>query len=613
MSREFYAHTVAGQGPGSWQTLEDHLEGVAGLASRFAAAFGSADWGRLAGLWHDLGKLQADFQTRLRGESVRVEHSGAGAALSEARFKQAGVPLAFAICGHHGGLPNHTSSVGGGPSPLRERLAENRSTLEAIQTSIPPAILEQDPPELPAFVRIDGAMDAAERARAARSAEFWTRFLFSALVDADWLDTEAFLEPARAAGRGRGASFAELKERLDAHMAGLTAGAVATPVNRARADILAACREAASHNPGLFSLTAPTGGGKTLSAMAFALDHAVRHDLRRVIVVVPYTSIIEQNAAAYRHALGVESVLEHHSNLDPEKFSEMHGEEITRKHELAAENWDLPVIVTTSVQFFESLFSNKRSRCRKLHNVARSVIILDEVQSLPPEFLLAILDALRELPAHYGCSVVLSTATQPALGKREQLPAGLEGVREILPDAPQLAAQLRRVEYEWPEPETPAVEWPDLADELAEHEQVLAVVHKRDDARALARLLEERVPGETVYHLSALMCAKHRLACIETVRDALRRGEPCRLISTQLIEAGVDLDFPVVYRALGGLDSIVQAGGRCKPRRAAGARAGGGVQGADAPASGNAFPGHAGDGGHARPHRRDGYGEPGGV
>ena len=388
------------------------------------------------------------------------------------------------------------------------------------------------------------------------------------LVDADRLDTEAFCEPKKAALRSRFSSIATLRERLDSFidqkMDSLTTIEKTTPVNLSRAEILEACRKAATLSPGVFSLTVPTGGGKTLSAMSFALNHAERHGLRRVIVVIPYTSIIEQNADVYSQALGAENVVEHHSSLDPDKKKDKYGEELTNRHELACENWDAPVIVTTTVQFFESLFSNHASRCRKIHNIARSVIVLDEVQCLPPGFLLSIVEALNELATHYGCSIVLSTATPPALAARERFETGLKGIREIVANTKELAGKLKRVEYAWPNEGAPSMTWAQLAREMVEHQQVLAVVHKRDDARNLARELKTIAPeDEPVWHLSALMCAAHRSEVLAKIKDALARGVACRVVSTQLVEAGVDVDFPIVYRALGGLDSIVQAAGRC--------------------------------------------------
>ena len=540
------------------QTLRDHLTGVAHLAEQFAEAFGSAEWGRLVGLWHDLGKYQDAFQKRLRDDTIRVEHSGAGAALAMERNPGLGLPPAFVIAAHHAGLRNRADT--------EDRAKDNGKRLAECRPRIPADIADIALPKPPDILR---PVPSGDRTAPKRSLEFWIRFLFSALVDADRLDAARFDNPADFDLRRQHESIAALRERLDGHIDGLVARISdeqrQSPVNKARAEVLDSCRQAADEKPGLFSLTVPTGGGKTLSALSFALRHAEKHGLRRVIVVIPYTSIIEQNADVYRKALGDKNVLEHHSNLDIEKQKKESEEDVARRHELATENWDAPVIVTTTVQFFESLFSNRASRCRKLHNVAKSVIVLDEVQTLPPEFLITIVDGLKELAARYGCSIVLSTATPPALSVEHGFKGGLTDVRDVIAEPARLGRALERVTYSWPEKGAEPVEWESLADTLAadDHRQVLAIVHKRKDARDLARLLQARVPKDEVIHLSALMCPAHRKDVLEEVNRRLAAGEPCRVVSTQLVEAGVDVDFPIVYRAMGGLDSIVQAAGRC--------------------------------------------------
>jgi len=550
-----------------WHSLHDHLTGTAERAAAMAREFGSAEWGYLAGLWHDLGKYQVEFQAKLGGEQIFVEHSGTGAALAFQKFKDSGIPLAFGIGGHHAGLANWVVSGSGLPTPLKERLSENQERLKRVLTDIPSSLTNQLPPEMPTFLQMHGVRDGNQRGVLKRRVEFWTRFLFSVLVDADRLDTEEFMTPSRTALRSQFASLSELKERIDCYIdhkvAGIPPGIHESSVNILRSEVLEASRDAGRQTPGAFSLTVPTGGGKTLSAMSFALRHAEHNNLQRVIVVIPYTSIIEQNAQEYRIALGVKNVVEHHANIDPVKARVKHGEEITHQHELACENWDAPVIVTTTVQFFETLLSSRPSQCRKLHNVARSVIILDEVQTLPSGFLLSILDALKELVEHYGCSIVLSTATPPALAAREGFECGLENIRPIVPGSKQFWHTMKRVEYTWPSTEDAPLDWPELAAKLAKYAQVLAVVHKRDDARILAQQLQELVPDEAIFHLSALMCPAHRLDVLAEIRKALAHGDNCRVVSTQLVEAGVDIDFPLVYRALGGLDSIVQAAGRC--------------------------------------------------
>ncbi len=553
----FYAHTLPDRPPTEWETLERHLEDVGEWAAGFASVFGAQEWGRLAGLWHDLGKYRPEFQRRLAGSGEQVEHAGLGAALAARENPTLGLPLSFVIAGHHAGLANPASRSDSGLTPLRERLATNRRRLDEVLPVVPEALRGRSLPPWPdRLARTRGDF------RSMRSLELWIRLLFSALVDADSLVTEAFERPGeRERILGDFSALPALAERLDGALQrkvdGLEEAQRASPVNRARAEVLAACRAAAELPPGSFTLTVPTGGGKTLASMDFALRHAQRWGLRRVIVAIPFTTIIDQSAEVYAQALGTQNVIQHHSALDPEKETEEERFHEQRRAR-AAENWDAPVIVTTNVQIFESLFSNRRSRCRKLHRIAGSVLLLDEAQTLPAEYLAPTLEILEELTAHYGCSILFSTATQPALARRDSLPFGLVGAREIVPDPERLARELRRVEVRWPDLDAPPTSYPELAAQLVELDRVLAVVHRRADAHELAELL----PEEGRFHLSALMCPAHRLAVLGEVKARLREGGACRLVATQLIEAGVDIDFPVVFRALGGLDSLAQAAGR---------------------------------------------------
>lgn len=556
MPSTFYAHSFEGRPPERWEPLEDHLHAVARLAAEFAGAFGAEEWGRLAGLWHDLGKYRPEFQARLLGSREQVEHAGVGAALAHAKSRDRGLPLAFVIAGHHAGLANLKSSAEGNRRPLAARLQANRAVAEALRGVFPADIVAPEVPLLPGFLL---PFDETKRLLL----EMWVRLLFSALVDADFLATEEFCRPERrlALPMNR-TSIPDLSGKLDTHLdelvAGLSPEERERPVNQRRAQVLSACRAEAARPPGLFSLTVPTGGGKTLAVLSFALRHAVKNRLERVVVGIPFTSIIEQTAAVYKKALGEDNVLEHHSALDPKAAEETNREAELRRR-LAAENWDAPVVVTTNVQLFESLFSAHPSRCRKLHRLTRSVIVLDEAQTLPPELLLPVLDVLRQLVDHYGASVVFTTATQPALGQRESLPQGLVGVHEIAPRPPELAKSLRRVTVRWPDLDAGPTAYPELAAEIAALPRVLAVVHRRADARVLA----ERLPAVGRFHLSALMCPAHRKVTLERLQEELRTGGVCRLVSTQLIEAGVDVDFAVVYRALAGVDSLAQAAGRC--------------------------------------------------
>ncbi len=424
------------------------------------------------------------------------DHSSAGAVLAERHGpKILGKLLAYAVAGHHSGLPD-------GVTDLPRRL----------QKPVPPGVALS--PEAEALLAgLPGLLLALRKRTVGFQLMFFIRMLFSCLVDADSLCTEAFMDPNRAAWRSGYPALPDLRQRLAAHMAVLAADAQPTAVNALRAEVLAACGERAAQAPGLFSLTVPTGGGKTLASLSFALNHALTHGLRRVIYVIPYTNIIEQNAAVFRMALGdlgPEAVLEHHSNFEwPDEADE--GQE-TRRARLAVENWDAPVVVTTSVQFFESLFASKRSACRKLHNIARSVVVLDEAQMLPTEYLRPCLEALRELCTNYGTSAVLCTATQPALNKGE-LPDGLDGVREIAPEPEELYARLRRTRVT----DLGSLDDAALAARLAGHDQVLCILNTRAQARGSIRSwpgsgteTTPKVPlGKTDFSIFRPACARH--------------------------------------------------------------------------------------------------------
>lgn len=546
---------------GEWivHGLEEHLREVGRLASDMAASFDGGQWAKVAGLWHDLGKYRSAFQGYIKKESGydpeahieqagrKVDHSTAGAVHAVEFNKAAGQLLAYLIAGHHAGLPDWS---GGeiGASALENRLDNARKKgylIEALQPGIPQDILS---PQI-SFSKPLGGSEALH---------LWLRMLFSCLVDADFLDTEKFMDPERTEIRQAIWSLSNLKERFDAYMAKKTRTSQVTTVNQWRATILQDCRKAGHEAPGIYTLTVPTGGGKTLSSMAFALEHAIKHQKKKIVVAIPYTSIIEQTAEQYRDIFG-EAVLEHHSNLDPDK-----AEKENARSRLASENWDAPIVVTTNVQLLESLFAARTSRCRKLHNLVNTVIIIDEAQLLPPDYLQPVLDALRLLTEHYGVTLLLSTATQPALGTvkdpfgRKTVLRGLDARKEIISDVDGLFCALSRVDVETPADMNQRTTWEELAADLSEHPRVLAIVNSRKDARELCR----QMPEGTI-HLSAQMCGQHRSEVIARIKQRLKSGEPVRVISTQLVEAGVDLDFPVVYRALAGLDSIAQAAGRC--------------------------------------------------
>ncbi len=587
---EFIAHVRRNpNGDCVTQSLEDHLNAVAKSAGEFAATFGNKDWGELLGYWHDLGKFLPAWQSYLARETGcneeahiegignRPNHSSAGAVLAfdKVQSLHPGIHkiarlIAYGIAGHHAGLPDaEAPSIG---ADLANRVYKNPLdgilNLEEIQKikELPEAkrFLEMDIPQSsPCVIKKSGGLEAGKE-----YIHLWQRMLFSCLVDADFLDTEKFMDEERSAPRGKYLQLEVLKERFNTFMQEERAD---TPINKKRNGILNECRSKASSKPGFFSLNVPTGGGKTLSSMAFALEHALRHHKNRIIMAIPYTSIIEQTAKVFKYGaddndeiskrmetgkvlFGEDQVVEHHSNLDPDKEDS--------KSRLATENWDAPIIVTTNVQLFESLFASRTSSCRKLHNLVNSVIILDEAQMLPPEYLRPILSVLRGLVEHFGVTVVLMTATQPALeGQIGSAPNSFEGLTNVTPiidDPDELARHFHRVKISIPPDLNERSEWADIAAQLKKHDQALCIVNTRTDCRKLHELM----PEGTI-HLSANMCGEERSEIISEIKIKLRNNDPVRVISTQLVEAGVDIDFPVVYRALAGLDSIAQAAGRC--------------------------------------------------
>jgi len=518
--------------------LRLHLDASSALARGFAEDWGAEDLVALAALWHDLGKHSPEFQAMIHavGESGhlegsadfrkrKVDHSSAGALHACQTLGEPGLQAAFIIAGHHAGLADFR-----GPSGLEERLSSAQPLLEAASINAPPDILavgKSHPPQRP------------------RQADpsLWIRMASSAVFDADFLDTEEYFNADRTETRHGWATLAELSSRLDVRLAEFAGKDGA--VDRVRAQVLTACRQAAHEDPGLHTLSVPTGGGKTLSSLAFAIDHARHNGLRRVIYAVPFTSIIEQTADVFRSALGDDAVLEHHSALDPADP----GRENNRSR-LASENWDAPIIVTTTVQLFESLFAYRTSRLRKLHNIAKSVIVLDEAQAIPVGVLRPVTTVLKELVTTYKATVVLCTATQPAL---HAVFKDLPPVREIAPGL----EMPERVQVEFPKAGERR-SWADIAAAMAAEPQALAIVNSRADCRTLHGLLP---PG--AIHLSTWQCAAHRAELLRALKDNLKAGKPVRVAATSLIEAGVDISFPAVFRALAGLDSIAQAAGRC--------------------------------------------------
>ena len=538
---ETIAHVRAGDL--AVQTNEEHLQGVAKLAAKFAAEFGMAEWGRVLGLLHDKGKEKIAFQQHIVKESglnpnVKVggdyRHAYVGALIAKKVFPQQHLLMDNALMGHHRGL------------------YDNGEMNEVMKSEIPDDVSVES---------IDAHLDIPRLGKP-QDIHHLQRMLYSCLVDADYLDTEAFMQPEQSKQRGRYDSLAVLEEKLDEYLSKLKKDAPDTEVNRIRNEVQQCCIKESDNKPGFFSLTVPTGGGKTLASVLWAIKHAVRNNLNRIIIAIPYTSIITQTASVLRNIFGEENVLEHHSNVDGSKLND---KELTDRLKLATENWDYPIIVTTNVQFFESLFSNKPSDCRKLHNIAKSVLIFDEVQTLPIDFLQPIVDTFDTLKRVFGASILFTTASQPVLsgeimGTNPFVSfEGLSEIREIIPQEANLHNRLRRVEIRFDEERK---NYDEIAEQIAKYQQVLCIVNTRNDAKEIFT----RLPKEGIcLHLSRMMCPDHVRETIAKVKAALNNPDNSiiRVVATQLIEAGVDIDFPVVFRQEAGLDSILQAAGRC--------------------------------------------------
>ncbi len=601
---------------GREQSVEEHLDGTAKLAEGFFTFDPKlARLAKAAAKLHDIGKFSDKFQEYIKSEDEsfkkkwhgKIDHATAGAQVADGHFTDMKeLPIArileYTIAGHHSGLANGSAKDAGDRASLEKRL---------VKENIPPigdrAGKYAEKPDLALedikFV-CDGTKDPKN---IAFRMSFLIRMVFSALVDADWLDTERFMNRAQYDSRGKCPLLEELSAKLDEELAEFESLKDESDLNRNRNLVLEACRNAAELDPGLFTLTVPTGGGKTLSSLAFALKHAIKHGMDRVIYVIPYTSIIEQNAKVFRDALGyldfdnIEakigyknsiilrhalgdlsySVVEHHSNFEEKNDGyNFKGDKETTAHDLACENWDAPIIVTTNVQFFESLFASRKTRCRKLHNIMNSVVILDEAQMLPVNLLRPCIEAIRELSGRYRTTVVLCTATQPALNRRDDFKFGLEGTREIVGVETgneteeekrkvviELYEKLKRVEVEFIEgKDSKKITDNELVERIKAHEQVLCIVNTKGHAKALYKMLAEECDEKNLFHLSTNLCPAHRSKVFnDEIRPRLDSDnpKPCVVISTQLVEAGVDIDFPTVYRATAGIDSIAQAAGRC--------------------------------------------------
>ena len=529
----------------SIQSNEEHLSGVANLAERFANEFGMGSWGRVLGLLHDKGKERKAFQDYIKKNSgydstiqYPTEHTHAfvGGVIAKSLYGKAATDLLCnQIVSHHTGLHDYYEMDGILNKEIP--LGVNQS-VEKIGLNKPPFALD-----LKDFNHL-------------------SRMLFSCLVDADYLDTELFMDEESARKRINDIKLESLLPLLETYIDNLQTCSAESEVNAIRRIVQERCVSTADMAKGFYSLTVPTGGGKTLSSLVWALRHAVHNGMKRIIIAIPYTSIIVQTASILKKIFGEESVLEHHSNFDPQSLK---GKEMQHKAKLATENWDYPIVVTTNVQLFESMFSNKPSDCRKLHNIVNSVIILDEVQTLPTDYLQPIVDALKSYQRMFGISVLFTTASQPVLsglieGCNPQAEfQGIDNITEIIPKEYALHDRLRRVRLDI---DNTGSTYDEIVNRLSRHDKVLCIVNTRNDAREIFELLPKE--GLTI-HLSRMMCPRHISKAIQEIKQALSDNSETviRVVATQLIEAGVDIDFPVVYREEAGLDSILQAAGRC--------------------------------------------------
>lgn len=572
MEKESWAHTAPTSG-GTVQLLADHLETVRDMAEEFAKPLQIGREAAMAGLLHDFGKYGELFQRRLRhpNQISGVDHWSAGAWYAAINGKSLGAALA--IQGHHIGLQELSKPAIGGmdPAGLRHRhpLGLSLSTTEpdVLETAFSADGLSIDP--------LADSRSVVTRIRKDTAIETMldVRMLFSCLADADYLDTEAHFNQDPITKRKR---FRRSAPELQATTAlSKLLGLIElrrenmpdSSLKDVRQIVLEDCLKASTERPGLFTLTAPTGSGKTLAMLAFALKHAMQWNKRRIIVVLPFLSIIEQTAQIYRNVLanfGENFVVEHHSmatGLEPKADDDQDPHSQAR---LFSENWDAPVIITSTVQFLESLFTNRPGRARKLHNIANSVVLMDEVQTLPLPLMTPTLASLAYLSQRYHSSILMATATQPAFKLFETTLKEVSqqewDPHEVIIDPPGLFARVSRYRVET---RYNAQSWDSIADDLVTVPQSLVVVNLKRHAQELGSRLMGRLPDNDVYHLSTNMCPKHRTNVLRQIKDLLALKMPCRLVATQCVEAGVDIDFPVVFRAWGPMDSLAQVAGRC--------------------------------------------------
>lgn len=557
--QQIISHLYKDKENGQWilQTNDAHQKGVAELSASFAGQFGLPSWGYTLGILHDKGKERGAFQQYIRTTNGLLvtdgklygehHHAFVGGILAmKLMGKSVFNLLANQVISHHTGLHDYADAE----NVIEERPLPEEINKKDIVLNIPQ--LQKELLDSP-FSKLKVSM---------KHFHHLSRMLFSCLVDADRLDTERFMDVASWKKRGCSSSINDLLPKLEAYLSELQLHAPDTEVNRIRKQVQGQCSMTSSDEKGFYNLTVPTGGGKTLSSLLWAMKHAVVHDMNRIVIAIPYTSIIVQTAGLLKDIFGEENVLEHHSNFNPDEIKD---ERIREKAKLATENWDYPIIVTTNVQLFESIFSNKPSDCRKLHNIVNSVLILDEVQTLPTDFLQPIVDALKAYQKMFGVSVLFTTASQPVLSgliKGANPKAdfdGIERITEIIPKELVLHDKLRRVTLEI---DNAGKTYDEIAVKVATYNKVLCIVNTRKDAKELY----DRLPDEGVkLHLSRMMCPAHVSETIRKIKALLKdESQPVvRVIATQLVEAGVDIDFPVVFRQETGLDSVLQAAGRC--------------------------------------------------
>ncbi len=525
------------------QSLEEHLKGTALKAALFAALMGLSEEAKLIGQLHDIGKSSEDFQNYIGGKKKsRVDHSTAGAQLlwRQKQLRQLAMMGALCIAGHHSGLLNIGSKVDDAGEPtffgrMKKKIPKTDDSFARLpdtKASFEKLVEHMDPRQPMDFMLL-------------------TRMLFSCLVDADFLDTEEFMNE----GKIHRGDWRPLEALAPVFWEELKKRGFFTPktaLNQKRFEILQTCMEKGEGAPGLYSLTVPTGGGKTISSMAFAMKQAERHKKKRIIYVIPYVSIIEQTADVFKSLLGDDAVLESHSHVeyDDGDPTDEKKRALAEVRKLSAENWDAPIIITTNEQFFESLYANRTSKCRKLHHIAESVIIFDEAQMLPVDFLKPCLTVIEELVKYYGCSAVLCSATQPELGKYMDWKP-----KEIMEHIPDLYDFFQRVHCQVDE----EMDYEAIAAVMMEEEQALCIASTKKEAE---KIFENLADPEALY-LSTALCPAHRRKVIREIKERLQAGRSCRVVSTSIISVGVDIDFPVVYLEYTGLDSLIQGAGRC--------------------------------------------------